>query len=145
MQSAMTERITHSEAETIQAGIRFAAELQAGDVIALIGDLGSGKTHFTKGICKGLQIGDDITSPTFVILNEYVDGRLPVYHFDFYRMKSLTELDEIGFEEYLYRDGVCIIEWADMVAEKLPRRRYEIALRLGASHDDRIITTRKIG
>ncbi len=141
----MTELITHSEEETIKAGLRFAAELQAGDVLALVGDLGSGKTHFTKGICRGLQIHDDITSPTFVILNEYVSGRLPVYHFDFYRMKSLAELDEIGFEEYLYRDGVCIIEWADMVAEKLPPRRYEIGLRLGASHDDRTITTRKLG
>jgi tRNA threonylcarbamoyladenosine biosynthesis protein TsaE len=141
----MTELITHSEEETIEAGIRFAAELQPGDVLALIGDLGSGKTHFTKGICKGLQIHEDVTSPTFVILNEYIGGRLSVYHFDFYRMKSLAELDEIGFEEYLYRDGVSIIEWADMVAEKLPSRRHEITLRLGASHDDRIITTKKIG
>ena len=141
----MTELITHSEEETIKAGIRLGAELQAGDVLALVGDLGSGKTHFTKGICRGLQIHDDITSPTFVILNEYVSGRLPVYHFDFYRMRSLAELDEIGFDEYLYRDGVCVIEWADMVADKLPPCRYEIGLRLGVSHDDRIITTKKLG
>ncbi|MCX6139188.1 MAG: tRNA (adenosine(37)-N6)-threonylcarbamoyltransferase complex ATPase subunit type 1 TsaE [Ignavibacteriales bacterium] len=139
------EILTHSEQQTVEAGFALAQELSAGDVVALIGDLGAGKTHLTKGICKGLGIHEDITSPTFVILNEYMSGRLPAFHFDFYRMRSISELEEIGFEEYLYREGVCIIEWADMVAMKLPPRRYEARLRLGDSHEDRIITIEKLG
>jgi tRNA threonylcarbamoyladenosine biosynthesis protein TsaE len=133
-------RITHNDLETIAAGQEFAGGLQPGDVLALSGELGTGKTRFTKGVCRGLGVHDDITSPTFVILNEYTGGRLPVYHFDFYRLRSLAELSEIGFEEYLYGDGICVIEWAELVKQKLPERRFDISLTLGDSHDDRIIT-----
>jgi tRNA threonylcarbamoyladenosine biosynthesis protein TsaE len=131
---------THSEQETIDAGERFAGSLNPGDVVALIGDLGSGKTRFAKGIAHGLGVKEHVTSPTFTILHEYTDGRLPVYHFDLYRMRSPRELDEFGFDEYIDGDGVCLLEWADMIEERLPSRRIEVRCSLGDAETDRTIS-----
>jgi tRNA threonylcarbamoyladenosine biosynthesis protein TsaE len=128
---------TTSEQETIEAGECFAQALQPGDVVALIGDLGSGKTRIAKGISRGLGVKEHVTSPTFTILHEYTDGRLPVYHFDFYRMRSPRELDEFGFDEYIDSNGVCLLEWADLIEERLPSRRYEIRCALGDSEGRR--------
>jgi tRNA threonylcarbamoyladenosine biosynthesis protein TsaE len=143
MQTQVIE--THSEEETIDAGERFARQLKPGDVVALMGDLGSGKTRFVKGIARGLGVHEHVTSPTFTILHEYKDGALPVYHFDCYRMRSVRELDEFGFDDYIYGDGVCVLEWADMIEERLPKRRYEVRCALGALETDRSFTIAGIG
>ncbi len=135
----MDRIISKNEHETILAGEKFSQRLIKGNVVALFGDLGSGKTRFAKGISLGLGVKENVTSPTFTIVNEHLDGRVPLYHFDFYRLRSLTELDEIGFDEYLFGDGVCIIEWADMVREKLPRHRFDVHLSLGVDENERII------
>ena len=131
--------VTHSASETIQLGKEFASGLQRRDVVALYGDLGSGKTQFAKGICLGLGVRHQVTSPTFTILNEYVEGRYPVYHFDFYRLRSLEELTEIGFEEYLFGDGVCLVEWADIVESRLHMNRYDVKMDLGVDENERIV------
>ncbi len=110
-------QITTEEAETILLGTRVGACLQAGDVVLLTGDLGAGKTHFTGGIARALGISDYITSPTFTVVNEYEGGRLPLIHFDVYRLGAYDELFEIGFEDYLAREGVCVLEWADLIPE----------------------------
>jgi tRNA threonylcarbamoyladenosine biosynthesis protein TsaE len=120
--------VTNSVEETIELGARFGEQLQSGDVVALIGNLGSGKTHFTRGICRGLQVTQPVTSPTFVLINEY-RGRLPVYHFDFYRLESEAEIWDLGIEDYLSGDGVCVIEWAERGLKRLPENRIEIHLR----------------
>lgn len=111
--------ITKSPEETYELGIKIGKNLIAGDVISLNGDLGAGKTHLTKGIAEGMGVKDYITSPTFTIVNEYC-GRLPLYHFDVYRIDDIQEMYEIGFDEYLYGNGACIIEWGDIVKELLP-------------------------
>lgn len=111
---------TSSEAETKELGRTLGNYLQQGDILALTGDLGAGKTHFTMGVAESLQITDYITSPTFTIVNEYRNGRLPLFHFDAYRLGDPEELMEIGFEEYMAAGGVILIEWADIVAEILP-------------------------
>ncbi len=135
--------ITHSEEETIAAAEHFSRKLLDGDVVALRGDLGSGKTHFAKGVCRGLGIREHVTSPTFTIVNEYIGGKFPVYHFDFYRLRSLSELKEIGYEEYINDEGVCLLEWADMIEEELPVKRYDVQLSLGATNAERIIHINK--
>lgn len=111
---------TSSEAETKELGRTLGNYLRQGDILALTGDLGAGKTHFTMGVAESLQITDYITSPTFTIVNEYRNGRLPLFHFDAYRLGDPEELMEIGFEEYMAAGGVILIEWADIVAEILP-------------------------
>jgi tRNA threonylcarbamoyladenosine biosynthesis protein TsaE len=131
---------THSEQETVALGTSFAAGLRPGDVVALYGTLGTGKTRFIKGICAGLGAGPHVTSPTFTIVNEYRGGRIPVYHFDFYRMKDLRELREIGFDEYLGGDGVCLLEWAERVERLLPPRRYDVTLAFGRGESERSVT-----
>ena len=113
------EIITKSPEETYNLGVRLGEQLMPGDIIDLNGDLGPGKTQLTKGIAEGLGVADYITSPTFTIVNEY-EGRLPLYHFDVYRIEDIYEMNEIGFEEYLFGNGVCVIEWGDMVRELLP-------------------------
>lgn len=135
---------THTEEETIDAGERFAAQLKPGDVVALIGDLGSGKTRFVKGVARGLGVHEHVTSPTFTILHEYRDGGVPVYHFDCYRMRSSRELDEFGFDDYIYGDGVCLLEWADMIEDRLPAPRYEVRCALGEQETDRIVSITEI-
>jgi tRNA threonylcarbamoyladenosine biosynthesis protein TsaE len=124
---------THSEQETADAGRRLAAELQAGSVVLLIGDLGAGKTAFTRGLAEGLGIQpDDVSSPTFTIVQEYRGGRLPMYHVDLYRLNDAREIDDLGLEE-ITADGVLAIEWA----EKMPRPlRGAIVVRLTHVADD---------
>lgn len=112
--------VTNSPAETEALGQHLAETLQPGDVIAYTGDLGAGKTAFTRGLARGLGITERITSPTFTIVNEYLGGRLPLFHFDMYRLGSSEELYEIGWEDYLARGGVCAVEWSENVREALP-------------------------
>lgn len=109
-----------SESDTIRHGELLAAKLRAGDVLALVGDLGAGKTHLTKGLVSGLECEAAVSSPTFSLVHEYLGGRLPVYHFDFYRLDSAAELRGIGWEDYLEADGVCVVEWADKFPAELP-------------------------
>lgn len=111
--------ITGSEEETLRVGFLIGERLKPGNVINLNGDLGAGKTHITKGIAKGLGVDDYITSPTFIIVNQY-EGRIPLYHFDVYRINDIDEMYELGFDEYLYGNGVCIVEWGKIVEELLP-------------------------
>ena len=124
-------------------GEEFSRQLIPGDVVALIGDLGTGKTRFAKGISLGLGVKETVTSPTFTIVNEHLNGRLPLYHFDFYRLKTSAELDELGYDEYIFGRGVCVLEWADMIYEKLPEKRYDIHCSLGAHETERIIIIEK--
>ncbi|MCX7694666.1 MAG: tRNA (adenosine(37)-N6)-threonylcarbamoyltransferase complex ATPase subunit type 1 TsaE [Caloramator sp.] len=120
--------ITNNERETFELGYKIGTMLKKGDVISLNGDLGAGKTNLTKGIAAGLGVDDYITSPTFTIVNEYT-GRLPFYHFDVYRIDDIYEMYEIGFDEYLYGDGVCVVEWGDMVDELLPKDKKYIYIK----------------
>ena len=110
---------THSPAETEALGARLAERLQPGDVIAFRGDLGAGKTALTRGIAAGLGISDRVTSPTYTIVNEYPQGRLPLFHFDMYRLRDAEELFDLGWEDYLARNGVCAVEWSENVLEAL--------------------------
>ena len=111
--------ITRSASETEQLGARLAERLLPGDVIALRGGLGAGKTAFTRGLARGLGIEDPVTSPTYTIVNEYSQGRLPLFHFDMYRLRSAEELFDLGWEDYLDRGGVCAVEWSENVWEAL--------------------------
>ncbi len=124
----MIERKSGSPGETREIGRELAAKLQAGDVITLSGDLGAGKTVFTKGLAEGLGVQELVTSPTFTILQEYYDGRLPLYHFDAYRIEDPEEMTEIGFQDFLESGGVCVIEWAERIEELLPARRIDITI-----------------
>lgn len=135
---------THSEDETITLGVEFAKRLAIKSVVALFGDLGTGKTRFIKGVCKGLGVQEHVASPTFTLLNEYTGRETNVFHFDFYRIKTISELDEIGFDEYLYGDGVCLIEWADRVKALLPSNRVDVFLKLGENENTREITVQEI-
>ena len=112
---------THSEQETYELGKRLGEQASAGDVFTLEGDLGVGKTIFTKGFAKGLKIEEAISSPTFTIVQVYESGRLPFYHFDVYRIGDVEEMEEIGFEDYVYGDGVSMIEWANLIEDILPK------------------------
>ena len=115
------EFITNSPAETERIGAFLAEKLQPGTVIAYRGDLGAGKTAFTRGIAKGLGCTDCVTSPTYTIVNEYLSGRMPLFHFDMYRLASAEDLWDIGWEDYLDRGGVCAVEWSENVEEALER------------------------
>ena len=124
--------VTRSAEETQQLGRELSAELVAGDVIALTGDLGSGKTCMIQGICRGLRVCDPVNSPTFVLANEYegvLGGQpIPVFHLDLYRLSSRTELEDLGAEEYFYGQGVCLVEWADRAEGLLPLKRRDVQL-----------------
>jgi tRNA threonylcarbamoyladenosine biosynthesis protein TsaE len=133
---------THSESETVALGVEFAQVLTRGDIVALIGELGTGKTRFVQGVCEGMGIREHVASPTFTIVDEYTSGQIPVYHFDFYRLRTAAELREIGFDEYLAGDGVCLIEWADRVQDHLPARRYDVVFTLGTDESSRRIEVR---
>lgn len=109
----------NNENETKQLGFKMGQNAKAGDIYCLRGDLGVGKTVFTKGFAEGLGIDEHITSPTFTIVNQY-EGRLPFYHFDVYRIGDPDEMYDIGYEEYFFGDGVCIVEWAELIEELLP-------------------------
>ena len=113
------EFITHSPEETEALGAALAQKLLPGAVIAYRGDLGAGKTAFTRGLARGLGIKDPVTSPTYTIVNEYLDGRLPLFHFDMYRLASSEDLWDIGWEDYLLRGGICAVEWSENVADAM--------------------------
>ena len=111
--------VTHGPEETEALGEKLAQRLRPGDVIAFYGDLGAGKTAFTRGLARGLGVTEPVTSPTYTIVNEYLSGRLPLFHFDMYRLGSAEELFDIGWEDYLERGGVCAVEWSENVEEAL--------------------------
>ena len=111
--------ITTSPKETEALGAALAARLQPGTVIAYLGDLGAGKTAFTRGLARGLGATEPVTSPTYTIVNEYLSGRIPLFHFDMYRLSCADELWDIGWEDYLERGGVCAVEWSENVAEAM--------------------------
>jgi tRNA threonylcarbamoyladenosine biosynthesis protein TsaE len=128
MATTASEEIETRDAEETRAlGERLGHQLSRGDVVALMGDLGSGKTTLAQGICRGLGVIGVVNSPSFTIVNEY-RGRHPVYHLDCYRLEGRDDLLGLGYEEYFYGDGVCLIEWAEKAAELLPARRIEVHL-----------------
>ena len=132
---------TQSAAETEARGERLAARLTGGEVIAYTGDLGAGKTAFTRGLARGLGITDRVTSPTFTIVNEYEGGRLPLFHFDMYRLSSSDELYDIGWEDYLARGGVCAVEWSEIVSDALEENELiRVDIKNECGNDDRTIT-----
>ena len=112
--------ISKSAEETVAAGRTYGRDARKGDVFALSGDLSAGKTQFVKGFVAGLGSRADVTSPTFVLVHEYGDGRLPVYHFDFYRLESRDALARLGFDDYIFGDGISLIEWADRYSDVIP-------------------------
>ena len=120
--------ISNSATETLVEGRRYGAEASEGNVIALTGDLGSGKTQFVKGFVAGIGSNAEVTSPTFVLVHEYEGGRLSVYHFDFYRVEKADEIVRLGFDDYLFGDGVTLIEWADRYPELIPKTATWISL-----------------
>jgi tRNA threonylcarbamoyladenosine biosynthesis protein TsaE len=122
---------TKSREETIRFGEQLAATLNAGDIVALTGELGSGKTTLVKGIAKGLGVKNHryVNSPSFVIIKEY-QGRVPLYHFDVFRLDSPSEIDELSFEEYFYKDGICVVEWADRIRKLLPKKHIEVKIKM---------------
>lgn len=134
------EFVTNSERETEELGARLAGRLEPGAVVAFTGDLGAGKTAFTRGLARGLGISERVTSPTFTIVNEYEGGRLPLFHFDMYRLGSSDELFDIGWEDYLARGGVCAVEWSENVADALEEGTVSVEIRRGACENQRVIT-----
>lgn len=137
----------NSVEQTTQLGINLGRLLNAGDIVCLTGDLGTGKTHITKGIAKGLNIDDNITSPTFTIVNEYDSGRLKLNHFDVYRVSDPDEVYAIGFDDYIFSDAVSVIEWANYIEEILPEDLLHIRIEkdLSKGEDYRKITITPYG
>ena len=133
------EKLLHiaSEKETEQIGEAIGRAAEPGTVVALIGDLGTGKTTLTKSIARGLGVTETVTSPTFNIIREYKSGRIPLYHFDVYRIGDPDEMFELGYEEYFYGDGICVVEWADIIEELLPEDAVIIRIERGADEEER--------
>lgn len=133
---------TNSAGETFELGKKIGQQAKAGDVYTLVGDLGVGKTVLTQGVAAGLGIEEPVSSPTFTIVQIYDDGRLPFYHFDVYRIGAVEEMEEIGYEDYFYGGGVCLIEWANLIEEILPQecRRITIEKELEKGFEYRRIT-----
>lgn len=119
---------THSAEETYELGKKIGQNAKAGQLYCLIGDLGVGKTVFTQGLAAGLGITEPVNSPTFTILQIYEEGRIPFYHFDVYRIEEIEEMEEIGYEEYFDGEGVCLIEWANLIGEILPEEHIQIVI-----------------
>jgi len=117
-----------SEKETFEIAKKLAEQARAGEVYCLSGDLGVGKTVFTKGFAAGLGIKEPVSSPTFTIVQIYEEGRMPLYHFDVYRIEDIEEMEEIGYEDCFYGEGVCLVEWADLIKEILPENRKKILI-----------------
>ena len=146
----MTEICTTlSEGDTISFAQQFGRRLDIGDVVALYGELGAGKTQFVKGACLGLGIRDVVASPSFIIMNEYKgsrngSGSLSVFHFDFYRVKSINEVYDLGIEEYFYGRGICLIEWAEIAQSLLPKNRYDVTMKILDSPNAREIEIEKV-
>ena len=145
--SSITTIETYSAEETAELGRRMGLEAKPGDVYTLVGDLGVGKSVFTQGIALGLGITEAISSPTFTIVQVYEEGRMPFYHFDVYRIGDIEEMDEIGYEDYFYGEGLTMIEWANLIEEILPEKRKEIAIEkdLEKGFDYRRITIKEVG
>lgn len=141
MDRLLEEFESFSAEETFEYGYKLGSSVTPQSVFTLIGDLGVGKTVFTQGFAKGLGISDNVNSPTFTILQIYDEGRLPLYHFDVYRIGDVSEMDEIGFDEYVYSDGVSLIEWANLIEEILPEKytQIEILKDLSKGFDYRLI------
>jgi len=139
----MSEVLTRaaSEAEMIEAGRALAESLAAGDVVALNGELGAGKTRFAQGVATGLGVREDVTSPTFSLVHEFFSGRIPLFHFDFYRLEAAVELEDLGWDDYLDEGGVVLVEWADKFPELLPpeTRWFDLAV----ENDGRHVVTRR--
>ena len=133
------EYLSHSPEETEQLGEQLGRTLRPGSVVAYRGDLGMGKTAFTRGLARGLGCTCRVTSPTFTIVNEY-SGALPLFHFDMYRLDSSDELFDIGWEDYLSRGGVCAVEWSERVEDALPEDTLWVSIARGDGENDRIIT-----
>ena len=126
------------ENESREFGIKLAGEIKAGDVIALVGELGTGKTTLTKYIAEGLSVSEDVTSPTFTLINEYKSGKLPLYHFDAYRLAGAGELRDLGYEEYFFGEGVTVVEWADKVSELIPAESRTIRIAFSEGEYERV-------
>jgi len=131
--------ISNSPEETLLIGARFAAELRGGEILALCGDLGAGKTHFSKGLVHGLGGNpQDVTSPTFTLVHQYLEGRLPVFHFDFYRLEEGSELRNIGWDDYLRDDGVLLVEWAERFPDAFPAETRFVRFEILSDHQRRL-------
>jgi len=131
--------ISDSPAATETAGREFAAELSAGSIVALTGPLGAGKTRFVKGVAAEIGAAGEVTSPTFTLIHEYTGGRVPVYHFDFFRIEDRQSADRLGLDEYFFGDGICVVEWADKFPELIPAGARRISFET-KSETERLIT-----
>jgi tRNA threonylcarbamoyladenosine biosynthesis protein TsaE len=140
----MTFFHSHSPEETTGIGHAFAATLKNGDVVAFSGGLGTGKTHFIKGVCDGLGVRTHVASPTFTFINEYPAGERTVVHIDLYRVQSPRELAELGVGEYFNERSICLIEWADRMAGALPEPHIDVQLSFGEAENDRVITVSRV-
>ncbi len=141
---------TTSEQETRDVARAMAETLRRGDVVALYGDLGAGKTQFVKGLCEALSVREPVTSPTFVILNRYSgierSGKpLFIFHFDLYRVQSADEIYDLGYEEFLFGDGISVVEWGERLGPLLPEQRYDVTILFGEEEGERHIAVEKIG
>lgn len=138
---------SYSTEDTLALGKQLGQQAKPGEVYTLVGDLGVGKTVLTQGIAQGLGITEAICSPTFTIVQVYEEGRMPFYHFDVYRIGDVEEMDEIGYEDYFYGEGLTMIEWANLIEEILPQERKEITIEkdLEKGFDFRKITIKEIG
>lgn len=136
---------TNSAQETFALGEKIGRQARAGEIYTLLGDLGVGKTVFTQGVAGGLGITEPVNSPTFTILQIYQEGRLPFFHFDVYRIGDVEEMEEIGYEDYFYGDGLCLIEWANLIEEILPQDAIQITIEkeLEKGFDYRRITIKR--
>ncbi len=130
---------------TAELGNRIGRQVKPGDIICLTGDLGVGKTVFTQGLAKGLGISEPVNSPTFTLIQEYDEGRLPLYHFDVYRISGPWDMDDLGYEDYFYGDGVCLVEWGNLIGELLPDNTIYVTIEkdLEKGFDYRKITVSK--
>lgn len=135
---------TKSTEETAALGARFAESLVPGDVVCLLGDLGSGKTAFTKAVAAALGVTEEITSPTFNIVNVYTSGRMPVYHFDVYRLSGAEEFEATGAGEYFNGTGVCLIEWAELIEEAIPGACVLVEIKYGETETERLFRITRI-
>ena len=126
---------TKNAKETFQLGKKIGERAQPGQIYTLNGDLGVGKTVFTQGVARGLEIREPVNSPTFTILQEYEGGRLPFYHFDVYRIGDIEEMEEIGYDEYFFGEGICLIEWAQLIEEILPENVISVTIEKDPAKD----------
>ena len=130
--------ITNSASKTRELGVRLAEQLKAGDVILMDGELGAGKSELARGVAKGLGVQETVTSPSFTILNVYESGRVPLYHFDWYRLESAEEIFELGMDEYLGGDGVALVEWPDRCPDAIPEDFLRIRIEATGENTRRI-------